>query len=354
MRPIAMALAVAPRMPMYPPGGPGLGQQIFYGQAQPTFIPPQPGFGYQQQLVLGMRPGGAPMPNFFMPMVQQGQKFQHPGGRHATGLGQQNHQPIPLMQQQPPPCDSPSVAPPSPHFSDQLWDARQLPLATNTLSSGYQRRRKLLLRCDSVIKVGDPLLHHYHLVSFILRSPSQLPLPLCSFFDQSSHRAVELLPSSKCSRRYDCRPPSTVADAFSSHLSLLVLFHSNKPFLQCPDRDGRKSSNHHGSQPWWFPPWMSTSATTGHREVVAVCVQYGVVPDGSMIGTGGGGMVSVPYDMGGMALRDTRITQPISIGALASALANASPTKQIRVYAAVVKHLETVAGANLSFYLLVD
>lgn len=40
MRPIAMAPTVAPRMPMYPPGGPGLGQQIFYGQ-QPTFIPPQ-------------------------------------------------------------------------------------------------------------------------------------------------------------------------------------------------------------------------------------------------------------------------------------------------------------------------
>ena len=32
----------------------------------------QPGFGYQQQLVPGMRPGGNPMPNFFVPMVQQG------------------------------------------------------------------------------------------------------------------------------------------------------------------------------------------------------------------------------------------------------------------------------------------
>ncbi|XP_076915893.1 polyadenylate-binding protein 2-like [Bidens hawaiensis] len=96
MRPIAMAPTVAPRMPMYPPGTPGLGQQIFYGQ-QPTFIPPQPGFGYQQQLVPGMRPGGAPVPNFFMPMVQQGQR---PGGRRATGPGQQNQQPLPLMHQQ--------------------------------------------------------------------------------------------------------------------------------------------------------------------------------------------------------------------------------------------------------------
>ncbi|KAI7729408.1 hypothetical protein M8C21_010246, partial [Ambrosia artemisiifolia] len=96
MRPIAMAPTVAPRMPMYPPGGPGLGQQLFYGQ-QPTFIPPQPGFGYQQQLVPGMRPGGAPMPNFFMPMVQQGQR---PGGRRATAPGPQSQQPVPLMQPQ--------------------------------------------------------------------------------------------------------------------------------------------------------------------------------------------------------------------------------------------------------------
>ncbi|PWA60337.1 RNA recognition motif domain, eukaryote [Artemisia annua] len=101
MRPMAMAPAGAPRMPMYPPGGPGLGQQMFYGQAQPTFIPPQPGFGYQQQLVPGMRPGGGPMPNFFMPMVPQGQQGPRPGGRRAGVPGQQNQQqPVPLMQQQ--------------------------------------------------------------------------------------------------------------------------------------------------------------------------------------------------------------------------------------------------------------
>ncbi|XP_039035079.1 polyadenylate-binding protein 8-like isoform X1 [Hibiscus syriacus] len=96
MRPLAMAPPVGPRMPMYPPGGPGLGQQIFYGQAPPMF-PPQPGFGYQQQLVPGLRPGGAPMPNFFVPMVQQGQQGQRPGGRRA-GSVQQNQQPAPLMQ----------------------------------------------------------------------------------------------------------------------------------------------------------------------------------------------------------------------------------------------------------------
>ncbi|XVE93397.1 hypothetical protein REPUB_Repub01dG0188500 [Reevesia pubescens] len=99
MRPLAMAPSVAPRMPMYPPGGPGLGQQIFYGQAPPAIFPPQPGFGYQQQLVPGMRPGGAPMPNFFVPMVQQGQQGQRPSGRRA-GAVQQSQQPVPLMQQQ--------------------------------------------------------------------------------------------------------------------------------------------------------------------------------------------------------------------------------------------------------------
>ncbi|GMP48459.1 hypothetical protein CsSME_00015800 [Camellia sinensis var. sinensis] len=41
MRPVAMAPSVTPRMPMYPPGGPGIGQQIFYGQAPPAIMPPQ-------------------------------------------------------------------------------------------------------------------------------------------------------------------------------------------------------------------------------------------------------------------------------------------------------------------------
>ncbi|RVX00037.1 Polyadenylate-binding protein 2 [Vitis vinifera] len=41
MRPVSMAPSVAPRMPMYPPGAPGLGQQLFYGQGPPAIIPPQ-------------------------------------------------------------------------------------------------------------------------------------------------------------------------------------------------------------------------------------------------------------------------------------------------------------------------
>lgn len=39
MRPVAMP--PAPRVPMYPPGGPGIGQQIFYGQGPPAIIPSQ-------------------------------------------------------------------------------------------------------------------------------------------------------------------------------------------------------------------------------------------------------------------------------------------------------------------------
>ncbi|KAJ9670671.1 hypothetical protein PVL29_026920 [Vitis rotundifolia] len=101
MRPAAMAPSVGPRMSMYPPGAPGLGQQLFYGQGPPAIIPPQPGFGYQHQLVPGMRPGAAPMPNFFVPMVQPGQPNQRPGGRRSgTGPVQQTQQPLPLMQQQ--------------------------------------------------------------------------------------------------------------------------------------------------------------------------------------------------------------------------------------------------------------
>ena len=39
---MAMASSVAPRgMPMYPPGAPGIGQQIFYGQAPPAIISSQ-------------------------------------------------------------------------------------------------------------------------------------------------------------------------------------------------------------------------------------------------------------------------------------------------------------------------
>lgn len=97
-RPFTMPLSIAPRIPMYPHGAPSIGQQILYGQPPPSIIP-QTGFGYQQQLVPGMRPGGAPMPNYYVPVVQ-GQQGQRPGGRRGTGPVQQTQQPLPMMQQQ--------------------------------------------------------------------------------------------------------------------------------------------------------------------------------------------------------------------------------------------------------------
>ncbi|CAI9753476.1 unnamed protein product [Fraxinus pennsylvanica] len=99
MRPVAMPPSISPRMAMYTPGGPRIGQQLFYGQAPPALIP-RAGFGYQQQLVPGMRPGGAPMPNFFVPIVQQGQQGQRPSDRRVVGPGQQTQQPMQLIQQQ--------------------------------------------------------------------------------------------------------------------------------------------------------------------------------------------------------------------------------------------------------------
>ncbi|GAV62474.1 RRM_1 domain-containing protein/PABP domain-containing protein [Cephalotus follicularis] len=95
IRPAAMGPSVTPCMPMYPPGAPGLGQKLFYGQGPPAIIPPQPGFGYQQQLVPRIRP------NFFVPMVQPGQQNQRPGGRQSgAGPVQQTQQPLQLMQPQ--------------------------------------------------------------------------------------------------------------------------------------------------------------------------------------------------------------------------------------------------------------
>ncbi|KAH9648969.1 polyadenylate-binding protein [Citrus sinensis] len=85
MRTVAIAPSVPPRMPMYPHGAPGIGQQFLYGQ---------------QQLVLGMSPGGAPMPNFFVPVVLQGQQDQCLGGRRGAGPVQQTQQPLPMTQQQ--------------------------------------------------------------------------------------------------------------------------------------------------------------------------------------------------------------------------------------------------------------
>lgn len=99
MRPVPMTPTMTPRLPMYPPMAP-LGQQVFYGQAPPAMMPPQPGYGYQQQLVPGMRPGGAHMPNYFVPVVQQGQQGPRPGMRRSgAGSAQGQQTPQPFQQQ---------------------------------------------------------------------------------------------------------------------------------------------------------------------------------------------------------------------------------------------------------------
>jgi polyadenylate-binding protein len=94
--------AVPTTLPMYHPGAPGMGQQIYYGQPPPGLIPPQPaGFGYQQQMLAGIRPGGAQMPNYFVPVVpRQGQQGQRAGGRRGSGAPQQQQQPQQQPQQQ--------------------------------------------------------------------------------------------------------------------------------------------------------------------------------------------------------------------------------------------------------------
>lgn len=70
----------------------------------------------------------------------------------------------------------------------------------------------------------------------------------------------------------------------------------------------------------------------------------------------GGGMFSVPYDMGGMPVRAAGIAQPIPVGALATALANASPTEQRTMLGEnlypLVEQLEPETAAKVTGMLL--
>ncbi|KAJ8420884.1 hypothetical protein Cgig2_021819 [Carnegiea gigantea] len=81
-------------MPAFHPGTPRLPpQQLYYGQGAPGLLPHQPaGYGFQQQMLSGIRPGVAP--NFIMPyhLQRQGQ----PGQRLGTRRGRNAHQ----LQQQ--------------------------------------------------------------------------------------------------------------------------------------------------------------------------------------------------------------------------------------------------------------
>ncbi|KAH7568119.1 hypothetical protein JRO89_XS07G0240200 [Xanthoceras sorbifolium] len=81
-------------IPGYHPGAARLGpQQLYFGQGSPGIMPPQPsGYGFQQQMFPGMRPGG---PNFIMPyhLQRQGQPGQQRMGVRRNGNPQQMPQP---------------------------------------------------------------------------------------------------------------------------------------------------------------------------------------------------------------------------------------------------------------------
>ncbi|KHG16756.1 Polyadenylate-binding 2 -like protein [Gossypium arboreum] len=191
MRPLAIP-SVAPRMPVYPSGAPGLGQQFLYGQAPPTVIPPQAGFGYQQQLVPGMRPVGPPMPNCFVPMVQQG---QCPRGRRGTVPVQQAQQPVSLMQQPmfprgevyryPPGHKMPEVAPMPVRDAGSGQPMPVTALATSLANAAPEQQRTMLgeslyplverLERDAAAKVTGMLLEMDQTeVLHLLESPEAL------------------------------------------------------------------------------------------------------------------------------------------------------------------------------------
>ncbi|XVF60969.1 hypothetical protein PTKIN_Ptkin08bG0090300 [Pterospermum kingtungense] len=69
-----------------------------------------------------------------------------------------------------------------------------------------------------------------------------------------------------------------------------------------------------------------------------------------------GGMLSVPYDMGGTPTCDTSLSQSILIGALASALANATPEQRRTMLGEnlypLVKQLKLDASAKVIGMLL--
>lgn len=77
-------------IPGYHPGASRLTpQQVYFGQGTTGLVPPQPnGYGFQQQLLPGMRPGVAP--NFIMPyhLQRQGPPGQRMGSRRIGNLQQ--------------------------------------------------------------------------------------------------------------------------------------------------------------------------------------------------------------------------------------------------------------------------
>lgn len=79
-------------IPGYHPGATRLGpQQLYFGQGAPGLVPHQPaGYGFQQQIMPGMRP-----PNFIMPYHHQ--RHGQPGQRIGVRGG--NFQQVQQQQQ---------------------------------------------------------------------------------------------------------------------------------------------------------------------------------------------------------------------------------------------------------------
>ncbi|XP_019414651.1 PREDICTED: polyadenylate-binding protein 2-like [Lupinus angustifolius] len=82
MRPVTMAppASEAPHIPLNPPRAPAAEPQFLSGLATPGYIP-EVGFGYQ---LTEMRTGGAPVPNFFIPLVQPGPHDPLSGGGQGS------------------------------------------------------------------------------------------------------------------------------------------------------------------------------------------------------------------------------------------------------------------------------
>ncbi|KAH7429965.1 hypothetical protein KP509_09G075700 [Ceratopteris richardii] len=97
--PVGVGAAMPTNLSGFHAGAPGIGQQVIYGQPPHSLIPSQPArYGYQQQVLTGLWPGGTPMPNFYVPMVQkQGQQGPRPTGRHGNPPQRQQQQGSTMM-----------------------------------------------------------------------------------------------------------------------------------------------------------------------------------------------------------------------------------------------------------------
>ncbi|CAK9179213.1 unnamed protein product [Ilex paraguariensis] len=254
------------------------------------------GFGYRQQLVLGMRPGGGPMPNFFVPMVLQGQQGQRPDGRRGAGPVQQTQQQVPLMQQQSTKLPMPGIAGSMLSVPYDMGGmvprdaAMGQPMPITALASALanvpvEQQRTML--GENLYPLVDQL-EHEHAAKGGFGYRQQLVLGM--------------------------RPGGGPMPNFFVPMVL-------------QGQQGQRPDGRRGAGP----------VQQTQQQVPLMQQQSTKLPMPGIAGS----MLSVPYDMGGMVPRDAAMGQPMPITALASALANV-PVEQQR----------TMLGENL--YPLVD